>query len=253
MQSTKGLLLPLGTACSDLSLECTVLRFWWVKFCLNCVSSMDSFHPEDRNQGEPSPRDSSLLGLPAQLAQAARPQGQTISIPPSCFVQFCLFSPGAECGHPSFILVWKRSGNKKSGHRRRDPPGQSKLYKETLVSKNLKGGGGGGKKRGPKEKAIQRLQRELSWWQRFRVKSTTSCFWWGQPTYAGHFQHSSPVPKLCCWQLVPGAHKCLSRLELAWEILKAQRVSILISLCSKAHALGANLPIRPSKAHTPVF
>lgn len=25
MQSTKGLLLPLGTACSDLSLECTVL------------------------------------------------------------------------------------------------------------------------------------------------------------------------------------------------------------------------------------
>lgn len=44
----------------------------------------------------------------------------------------------------------------------RTPPGQSKLYKETLVSKNLKGGGGGGKKRWPKEKAIQRLQRELS-------------------------------------------------------------------------------------------
>lgn len=146
MQSTKGLLLPLGTACSDLSLECTVLRFWWVKFCLNCVSRLDSFHPEDRNQGEPSPRDSSLLGLPAQLAQAARPQGQTISIPPSCFVQFCLFSPGAECEHPSFILVWKRSGNKKSGHRRRDPTRTVKAIQRNSCLEKPKRGRRWGKK-----------------------------------------------------------------------------------------------------------
>lgn len=160
---------------------------------------------------------------------------------------FCavLFSPGAECGHPSFILVWKRSGNEKIGNRRWDPTRTGKAIQRNHVSKKTKRKWR--KKRGPKEKAIQRLQRELSWWQRFRVKSTTSCFWWGQPTYAGHFQHSSPIPKLCCWEPVPGAHKSLSRRELAWEILKAQRVSILISLYFNTHALGANLSIRPPK------